>query len=63
MEKQHIVGKNNTETNKYNYNKFAMMKAVMEGKKIIIVDDGEEYKTISSKLGVKTERINQKGNL
>ena len=53
MKKQILVGKSNTETASKNYNKMAALLAVMEGKKAIIMDEGEEYKSIISKLGIK----------
>lgn len=43
----------NCETNtQYNYNKMALLSALLNGDKVTILDDGEEYKPIINALGV-----------
>lgn len=48
-----IVGKPSYETNKSNRNKVHIMSALMNGKEVIIVDDGKEYEQIGKNLGGK----------
>ena len=46
-----ILGGCETNT-QYNYNKMALLSAKLRGTKVTILDDDEEYKSISDALGV-----------
>jgi len=49
-----ILGGCETNT-QYNYNRTALLSAMLNGTKVTILDDGEEYKSISDALGVEYE--------
>ena len=46
----YIVGQSNCDTVGIDYNKIFMLSEISKGKKVIIMDDGEEYKSLSDIL-------------
>lgn len=46
----YIIGKSNVYTIGENHNKYQIICALMNGYDIVIMDDGEEYKSLSEQL-------------